>query len=1327
MNKMSIQFWLDRSLILFSENMTGRPVSIKEDKNCIEKQARRVDAMRRKKRRKKISNGLSIWLILMLFLVNVPFSTIYAETMEATSAIADTQEPAQSVSSSQEFQAEELQEIADSSEPVESERQEENESTTETAPLDENEEDDADSLPQAQFDLSEEAYQVYDSSNGLLSSHATLKAAVDACNAEGAGSYTILVTGDDSAQGEAATIEAGIQITLTSASSTPVVINQQIAAKQRHVIVNGGSLTLKNIILSGEGKLFDDSDWGGTNGGIEVKKAGSLTVDEGAEITETFGNRGGAIEAADSSKVYLKNSGKVHLNQSSDTGGGIYAADSTVELSGTSSISQNIGQWRTGGINLSNSSLVIKDEAAIAGNTAKHNEAGGIKVENNSSVTMNGGSITANSVDDGGNGGGIYITGGSLNLTNGKLQENTASEAGGGIYALNAVITAANSAINQNTGKDGAGIYSKDGSLELSGSTVQENSATLDGGGIYTIDNAIIVTNSKISKNTSATSGGGIFMRGKTLEMTGGEISSNIASNDGGGIRATSGAEITISGKTSLIHGNDAAYGGGISANENSKITVTDGTISENTAKQRGGGVNLDGTETTFTMTGGVVSTNTALQSGGVLADKATVDIKSVAFTENHATGNQAGSGYGGGILVENSGKATIADSTFTDNTAYDGGGIFVSENSQDLKITNSAFTGNRVRHHGGGIVANRTTTEINKVTIENNHADRYGGGIKISDETELTVIDSEIKLNTARYGGGLSVNSGSKVAMTDTNVVGNTALHISDETAEGGTEEDNKGGDGGGINIDLPNTVFTMTGGEIAGNTGESSGGGLFATAQAKFTLTNVSVRDNTAVLAHGGGIFLKVSAEGEIIDSAVEENKAAINGGGIRLEDHGKLTITQSSVSKNTAPYGGGVSANSGSTIRMTGAASKIAENKTTHFGGGVNVDNTDTTFTMENGSIENNPARNGGGVFASDHAQFIMTGGAITKNTAVNNGAGLYLQASAKLHVSNGTISLNVADRSGGGIFTEDYYYASPVDAAAHYKNITIISPGVVSEDNRSQAKQPLPEVNGTLNFDKDYLNDYQVNYFPDSVKIVYDPNGGVGNLYEERYHDGAEPVVIPILSEEDLNYQPPLDNPEYVFLYWCESSDGQGKRYSTGGTDTITMDGDKYLYAIWGPPTTLSGTVFLDKNKNNFYDLTEELENREVTLYKKDEVMQEYVAIETTFTNQDGKYYFAVGDKVSYKISVKKVDGEYGKYGFTKKGTTELNSHVNQDGFSDPLTIDIQNEMKPILNAGYIESVVVTGIKLDTANWWVYLVLIVLGGLVVNRFYLLRKIG
>ena len=123
-------------------------------------------------------------------------------------------------------------------------------------------------------------------------------------------------------------------------------------------------------------------------------------------------------------------------------------------------------------------------------------------------------------------------------------------------------------------------------------------------------------------------------------------------------------------------------------------------------------------------MQGGEISENKAKQSGGILADKAIVTITNVKVRSNQSTGNQAGEGYGGGIMIENqsngtggwySAKVTVIDSEFTGNSAYDGGGLYVSEGSQELSITGSTFTGNTARHQGGGIFVNGTQTKISE------------------------------------------------------------------------------------------------------------------------------------------------------------------------------------------------------------------------------------------------------------------------------------------------------------------------------------------------------------------------------------------------------------------------------------------------------------------------------------------------------------------------------------------------------------------------------------------------------------------------------------
>lgn len=1131
-------------------------------------------------------------------------------------------------------------------------------------------------------------YEVRDASSSTVGFHETLAGAVELCNNKGPGSYTIYLTGDDPAQGETVKINDGFNITLTSAASSASVITQTVKNpedlydKSRHFIVNKGSLILTNIILEGEGKPYDHAKYGADNGGVRLENGGSLTVGSNAVMTKCFGNTGAAIEATDGSKVYLIDNASIHNNQSSDRGGGIYANNSTVDISGSLadestdeiSISNNIGHWRTGGIHLENGSdLTLAGKASITGNIAKHNEAGGIYVDPNSSVTMNGGSLTSNVVEDGGNGGGIYIN-------------------------KNGTVTMSNGEISGNKSVNGAGIYINGGILNALGGTIQDNTASVHGGGI--------------------------FITGGTLNVVGGSIQSNTASGDGGGIRATDRAVVTIAGTSKIIE-NTAAYGGGISANGGSTITMEAGEISQNNGGSRGGGVNLDTNSTTFTMTGGTVSGNTATTGSGILVDKATISLTKATITDNKATGDKAGEGYGGGVYVQNKGKATIEGSTISNNTAYAGGGVYISEESQDLTITNSTISENQTLEHGGGLLVEGTNAVIENVDFTFNDAQGYGGGIRLSSNANVTIENSKISANISQYGGGISANLGSKLSLTGTNITKNQAVYR-------GTE----GGDGAGVNIDLENTEFTMTGGSLTENVAESSGGGVFATAHSSFNLIGVTITDNTAA-THGGGLFLKEDVSGHVEGSNILKNSTVVNGGGARLESCSSLTIEDSLVNENTAAYGGGVSANTGSKVTMSGAASQISKNVTTHFGGGVNIDNVDTIFTMDAGTIGENPATNGGGVFASDNAQFIMEGGTITTNSARNNGAGLYLQANAVLQVASGSIVNNKAAGSGGGIFTEDYYYRSPVDAASYYKNITINDGSVVSGNTSVKDQTPPDVVNeNLLKFKKEYLNNDEVNYYPDSYKLVYEPNGGTGMAFEERYL-AMDAKDVTVKSPTDAGgIGAPAAHPDYIFYYWAENDDGSGAHYAGDGTATITMNGDKVLYAIWGPPTAISGVVFLDdQTRNANYDSGEELKDRVVTLYKYDEQKKEYTYYKETTTDGFGRYTFVVESNAKYKVFFKVIDGNVGQHGFVKKGSrkNENDSHANHDGFSDEIPDKISDEISSdatiggsfTVNAGYVPDVVPTGVSFDSSSGLFYLALSVLLVLVLRKLLLIHR--
>jgi hypothetical protein len=149
-------------------------------------------------------------------------------------------------------------------------------------------------------------------------------------------------------------------------------------------------------------------------------------------------------------------------------------------------------------------------------------------------------------------------------------------------------------------------------------------------------------------------------------------------------------------------------------------------------------------------------------------------------------SGNRS-SGSGGGIFSNGSpGSAatvTISNSTISDNSAADGGGIYIPGpgfygfQGSKVTITGSTISGNRATSLGGGIVSYGGLTVTNS-TISGNSAGQ-GGGIKMSHSlifpSALTLTNTTIADNSAGSSGG-GVDTSSEVASRNTVIATNTS-----------------------------------------------------------------------------------------------------------------------------------------------------------------------------------------------------------------------------------------------------------------------------------------------------------------------------------------------------------------------------------------------------------------------------------------------------------------------------------------------------------------------------------------------------------------------
>ncbi|MEH1819450.1 MAG: Calx-beta domain-containing protein [Nostoc sp.] len=129
----------------------------------------------------------------------------------------------------------------------------------------------------------------------------------------------------------------------------------------------------------------------------------------------------------------------------------------------------------------------------------------------------------------------------------------------------------------------------------------------------------------------------------------------------------------------------------------------------------------------------------------------------------------------GGGIQVASTGFLDLYNTTVSNNSAENGGGIY---NAGDAHLRNGSTVSNNsvsgTVPDGGGIDNAGTLTVIDS-TISNNNGATFGGGIYNSKT--LTLINTTVSGNTANTGGGISNKfSNASAALVNTTVSGNSA-----------------------------------------------------------------------------------------------------------------------------------------------------------------------------------------------------------------------------------------------------------------------------------------------------------------------------------------------------------------------------------------------------------------------------------------------------------------------------------------------------------------------------------------------------------------------
>lgn len=160
-----------------------------------------------------------------------------------------------------------------------------------------------------------------------------------------------------------------------------------------------------------------------------------------------------------------------------------------------------------------------------------------------------------------------------------------------------------------------------------------------------------------------------------------------------------------------------------------------------------------------------------------------------------------------GGTLILNGAKITSSSTTGPVGISVTKGTLIIKSGTiSDIKGSPIVATDSEITITGGTISNNRSsssrstvsltncTADINNLTVTNNYANYYGGGIMIYGGGTYTFTNCEISNNSTGYsngepgyGGGIYIDTTGTVTFTDCTITGNSAINNGSSSKGGG------------------------------------------------------------------------------------------------------------------------------------------------------------------------------------------------------------------------------------------------------------------------------------------------------------------------------------------------------------------------------------------------------------------------------------------------------------------------------------------------------------------------------------------------------------
>lgn len=362
--------------------------------------------------------------------------------------------------------------------------------------------------------------------------------------------------------------------------------------------------------------------------------------------------------------------------------------------------------------------------------------------------------------------------------------------------------------------------------------------------------------------------------------------------------------------------------------------------------------------------------------SGGGIHSSENLVVRNVTFVGNK--------GRAGGAFRNTDGSVSIIDSTFENNESQWGGGATLTSTSESnsVRISDSTFVNNRAKPASGYSSAG------------------YGGGIYVLDggtsSRPIDVHRSTFSLNTADVDGGGAYLDWNSDAVRFSGVVfdQNTAKYS------------------GGAFRSVADS-FVMLSGLVRNNTATWGGGGVL-NGRSRTDIVGATIQTNHATNAHslsgggsGGGLYLlggSASTPIKVLNSTIAGNDATYIGGGVVLEA-ATAHLTHNTITANTNSSAAGVyNLNGALTLNNT----IVADNVGTDYSGNQPTAGSGNLFDVGTGS------------WASSFGYVLPSGTAKLSPTPGVGGAMLYIpqpDSAAIDRGGSGAWNLNFDQRGNG----------------------------------------------------------------------------------------------------------------------------------------------------------------------------------------------------------------------------------------------------------------------------------------------------------------------